>query len=167
MSSPSVAGQLLIARPTLRDGYFGRTVILMLQHGAEGAFGLVLNRPAPSKELPFPIFVGGPCKLDALLMIHGREEWVDPDDSTKMEVCPGVFLGTAEHFEKATESDDQGERFRVFTGYAGWGPDQLEGEIAEGAWIVVPGDGEVIFETPIDNLWERLAPATLPQPSLN
>ncbi len=163
-----LAGQLLIARPALRDGFFGRSVILMLQHGPEGAFGLVLNRPAQAKELPFPVFVGGPCKMDGLLMIHGRTEWLTPDGENNGEVCPGVFLGTSEQFEKATEEGDaDGDRFRVFTGYAGWGPKQLEGEMNEDSWIVLPGSGEIIFETPAHDLWEKLAPPALPQPSMN
>ena len=164
----SLAGQLLIARPALQDGFFGRSVILMLQHGEEGAFGLVLNRPAQAKELPFPIFVGGPCKMEGLLMIHGNREWLADDDDAKMEVCPGVFLGTAEQFEKATEaSDESSDGFRVFAGYAGWGPTQLEAEMSQGAWIVRPGDGDLIFKTPVQELWETLAPPTLPEPSMN
>ena len=164
----SLAGNFLIARSSLRDSFFGRAVILMLQHNSEGAFGLVLNRPAQAKELPFPIFVGGPCKMDGLLMIHGREEWLQPEDDAAMEVCPGVFLGTSDQFEKATEAEDADDgKFRVFTGYAGWGPEQLETEMQEGSWIVRPARGDVIFETPAQELWEKLAPPTLPQPSMN
>ncbi len=165
----ALAGQLLVARPTLQDGFFGRSVVLMLQHGDDGAFGLVLNRPAQAKELPFPVFVGGPCKMDGLLMIHGRKEWLGgDDDEIKMEVCPGVFLGTAEHFERATESNDaSSERFRVFAGYAGWSKGQLEAEMSQGAWIVLAGNGERIFDTPVPELWQSLAPPTLPEPSMN
>jgi putative transcriptional regulator len=164
----SLAGSFLVARAPLRDSFFGRTVILMLQHGPEGAFGLVLNRPAKAKEFPFPIFVGGPCKMDGLLMIHGREEWVNTDEASPMQVCPGVYLGTSEQFEAISESDsEKGEKFRVFTGYAGWAPKQLEAEMQEGAWIVLPATGGVIFETPVQDLWESLAPPTLPEPSLN
>jgi putative transcriptional regulator len=139
--SPFV-GKFLIARPAMVDPFFGRSVILMLQHGDEGAFGLVLNRPAQAKELPFPIYVGGPCKMDGLLMIHGVEEWLNPDEEGKPQVCPGVFLGTSEQFEKATEADegDTG-RFRVFTGYAGWAPKQLEADMQQDAWIVLPATG--------------------------
>ena len=73
----SLAGKFLIARPSMVDSFFGRSVILLLQHSQEGAFGLVLNRPAQAKDLPFPIYVGGPCKMDGLLMIHGLEEWAN------------------------------------------------------------------------------------------
>ena len=141
-------------------------MILLLQHGDEGAFGLVLTRPAESAELPFPVFIGGPCKMDGLLMIHGRQDWQD-EDGLK-EVCPGVYLGMEDQFEKARETDDGAEgRFRIFAGYAGWAPDQLEEEMNQGAWIVLPASGEVIFDTPPLELWEKLAPPTLPEPSLN
>src|SRR5947208_2790112 len=77
----SLAGTFLVARSSLHDGFFGRSVVLLLQHGPEGAFGLVLNRPAKAKELPFAIFVGGPCKTDGLLMIHGRTDWLKQDET--------------------------------------------------------------------------------------
>ncbi len=164
----NIAGRLLIARPTLQDGFFGRAVILMLQHGPEGAFGLVLNRPAKTKELPFSVYVGGPCNMDGLLMIHGCDEWFDDSDDKPPQVCPGVYLATADQFEKATESSDSDpQRFRIFTGYAGWGPKQLEGEMEQGSWVVVPADGNVIFGIDVQELWERLAPMTMPKPSMN
>jgi putative transcriptional regulator len=168
MSMSTLAGKFLIARPAMSDAFFGRSVILMLQHGPEGAFGLVLNRPAQAQELPFPIYVGGPCKMDGLLMIHGVEEWLTPSAEPSPQICPGVFLGTSDQFEKATEAEEAAtDHFRVFTGYAGWGPNQLEAEMSQDAWIVLPASGETIFKTPVQDLWERLAPPTLPQPSMN
>lgn len=163
---PSLAGNFLIARKSLCDGFFCRSVILLLEHNESKAVGLVLNRPIQAEELPFPLFQGGPCELDGLAMIHGRDEWVDDEDETK--ICAGIYLGTPEQFEKATETKESAEeRVRIFTGYAGWGPQQLEAEMADGAWIVVPANGDVVFDTPVQDLWERLAPPTLPQPSMN
>lgn len=63
--------------------------------------------------------------------------------------------------------DEQDLRFRMFTGYAGWGPNQLEGELATGAWAVVPASAGTLFETPAKEMWSNLLPPTLPQPSLN
>jgi putative transcriptional regulator len=164
----ALAGALLVARPTLRDPFFGRTVILLLQHGSEGAFGLVLNRLADAKDVPFPVFVGGPCPLQGLLMLHGHQEWLEKPDQKEGEVCPGVFLGDAASFERLAEMPEGAEwRFRVFTGYSGWGPKQLEGEMGQGAWIVVPASAEHLFLTPTEELWPRLAPPTIPEPSLN
>jgi putative transcriptional regulator len=140
----------------------------MLQHGAEGAFGLVLNRPAETENAPFPVYVGGPCKLDGLLMIHGESDWLTEAEEAPTEVCPGVFLGDSACFEKVNEgSGDPTWKFRVFVGYSGWGPNQLEGEMSQGAWIVLPAQGELVFGTPSEELWQRLAPHAVPEPSLN
>ena len=165
----TLAGNFLVARSSLNDGFFGRSVVLLLQHGSEGAFGLVLNRPAEAEELPFPVYVGGPCQMEGLLMIHGREDWAKEEP---MQVCPGIFLGTQDQFKIISEAIQESETpdletFRIFTGYAGWGPKQLESEMNQGAWIVLPGDGKVLFETPAQELWQRLAPPTLHEPSLN
>jgi putative transcriptional regulator len=164
----SLAGTFLVARPTLKDAFFGRTVVLLLQHGSEGAFGLVLTHPAKAKELPFPVYVGGPCKLEGLLMLHGHEDWLDDGEDRPGEVCPGVFLGDATTFDRLSEMPEGADwKFRVFTGYSGWGPDQLEAEMAQGAWIVLPATGERLFGSTSDELWHQLAPTTIREPSLN
>jgi putative transcriptional regulator len=163
----TLAGTFLVARASLRDGSFTRTVILLLEHDEDGAFGLILNRPAAAEELPFPIFIGGPCKSEGLRMIHGQADWLDAGDEN-VEICPGVYLGTQEQFQKAVDADKaDAARFRIFAGYSGWGPLQLESELNEGAWIVLPARGDIIFGTSVDQLWELLAPLTLPEPSLN
>ncbi len=166
----SLAGSFLVARPVLKDPSFRQSVVLLLQHGAAGAFGLVVNRPASVEGLPFPLFVGGPCEAQGLLMLHGHADWApEPSaDAPKPEVAPGIFVGDADALSRATQAEsDTPLRFRVFKGYAGWGPSQLEGELSAGAWSVVAAEGDVLFETPIDDLWSNLLPPLLPQPSLN
>ena len=86
---PSLAGSFLVARHVLKESSFRQTVVLLLQHGDEGAFGLVINRPAAVEGVPFPIFAGGPCESEGLLMLHGHPEWMD-EPST---VAPGIFMG--------------------------------------------------------------------------
>jgi putative transcriptional regulator len=163
-----LAGAFLVARPSLRDGFFARSVVLLLKHGSEGAFGLVLNRPAEGDELPFPVFIGGPCQLEGLLMLHGHEDWRGPKGERPSEVCPGVFLGDGHSFDRLGDMPEEADwRFRVFTGYAGWGPNQLESEMAEGAWIVLPASAEHLFDTDSEELWSRLAPSAIPEPSMN
>jgi putative transcriptional regulator len=163
----SLAGTFLVARASLRDGFFARSVILLLEHDENGAFGLVLNRPATTDKLPFPIFIGGPCERDGFRMIHGEPDWLDASDD-HAEICPGVYMGTQEQFEKAIEAGGAAAtRFRLFAHYAGWGPEQLETEMNEGSWIVRPAHGDILFGTPVEDLWERLAPHKLPEPSLN
>jgi putative transcriptional regulator len=169
----SLAGSFLIARPVLKDPNFAETVILVLNHDEDGALGLVVNRPMDEKDLPFPVFGGGPCSAPGLFMLHGHAEWVtnlaEPSPApTKKEIAPGIFVGDESCAERAnTESAEEGLRIRIFRGYAGWGPGQLENELASGAWGLVPASGEVLFATPAEELWDRLMPPRIPQPSLN
>ncbi|GIW82735.1 MAG: UPF0301 protein [Gemmatales bacterium] len=163
---PSSAGSFLVAKPKLKDPIFGQSVVLMLQHSFEGAYGLVVNRPAKVENMPFPVFIGGPCESQGLLMLHGHAEWVDPSSESGREVAPGIFLGDASCIERVQASPDD-KRYRMIAGYAGWGPGQLEGEIADGAWVIVPASGQVLFETPVEDLWSVVLPVMIPQPSLN
>jgi putative transcriptional regulator len=134
--SESLNGKLLVASPTMAD-YFHRTVVLMVEHSPEGAFGLVLNRPSEttvgeaSPELAELIgdshlfHVGGPVQPNAVTAIG---EHPDPATATKLIVGSVGMV----------DLDDPPElsRLRVFAGYAGWGPGQLDGELDQEAWIV-------------------------------
>ena len=167
---PPLAGSFLIARPVLQDPNFAQTVVLLLRHGAEGAFGLVVNRPAEAEGLPFPVYSGGPCPAPGLIMLHGQREWAAAGgpDGPSGEVAPGIFIGDADCVSRVGEAPpDRPPRFRMFAGYSGWGPDQLERELAAGAWIVVPATGDLLFDTPVEDLWDRLCPPTTPKPSVN
>ena len=166
---PYLAGSFLVARSVLKDAFFNQSVVLLLQHNSDGAFGLIVNRPAQADGVPFPVFNGGPCTSEGVILLHGHRDWVDePADSTEREVAPGIYVGSADTFQRVTEADDGEElRYRIFACYSGWGPDQLEGELASGAWAVVPATGELLFDTPAEELWERLLPPIFPQPSLN
>jgi putative transcriptional regulator len=164
----SLAGSFLVAKPLLRDPSFKQTVVLLLRHGDDGAFGLVVNRPAEVEGLNLPAFAGGPCPAPGLLLLHGHAEWLEDDDAPEKTVAPGIFMGDADCLQRLdTPAAAARPRLRVFAGYAGWGPGQLEGELAAGAWAVTAASGELLFDTPPEDLWERLAPPTIPQPSLN
>lgn len=164
----SFAGSLLIARPTLKDPMFHRSVVLLLQHGPDGAFGLVINRPEKNKELPFPLYIGGPCKFQGLILLHGEDDWVEAEEKQAAEICPGVYLGDASCLKRVTDPPPgQDWRFRVFTGYSGWGPGQLEAELATGSWAVVPARADVVFDLPLEEIWVRLIPSNIPTPSVN
>lgn len=168
---PSLAGSFLIARPSLREPTFTRTVIVILAHDENGALGLVVNRPTKLKGVPFPVYVGGPCQSPGLFMLHGEADWTSEDsegpDSAR-EVVPGVFVGDATCLQKVTDTPAaETSRFRVFTGYAGWSGGQLERELSEGTWLAIPASSQLLFETPVDDLWSRLAPPAIPEPSLN
>lgn len=162
---PSLAGSFLVGKPTLRDPNFTQSVVLMLQHGSQGAFGVVVNKPAaPNPDLPFPVYLGGPCQSEGLLMVHGHPEWTEAPH----EVAPGIYLGDPSCTDQITAAENHDDmRFRMFAGYSGWGPDQLESELASGAWAVIPADGDSLFDAPIDEIWRQLLPPMIPQPSLN
>jgi putative transcriptional regulator len=161
-----LAGSFLVARPVLQDPSFRRAVVLLLQHGPEGAFGLVVNRPAKAKGVPFPVFRGGPCESPGLFMLHGHEDWLEGPDTSS--VAAGIFVGDSDSAQRVNDDPENADfRYRMFTGYAGWGPKQLEGELSAGAWAVVPANGEVLFDTPSDDLWANLLPPSLPEFSRN
>jgi len=137
----SLRGQLLIAAPSLFD-YFRRTVILVIEHTEEGAMGVVLNRPSETTvaeavsalaeladEDDF-VRVGGPVAPEAVVALGDFE---DPNDAGTNVVGSLGLLDP-------DQPDPALRRLRVYAGYAGWGPGQLDGEIDEGAWIVDPAD---------------------------
>ena len=170
----SYAGYFLIAKPVLQDPNFKRTVVFLLAHNAEGAFGLVVNRPAEAEGLPWPVFLGGPCPSPGLIMLHGHSEWAEEasqensDTDRERQLAPGIFSGDAVCLDHASQTDaPKALRFRVFSGYAGWGSGQLEGELASGAWSLAPANGKVLFNTPVEDLWDRLSPPRIPEPSIN
>jgi putative transcriptional regulator len=169
----SHAGSFLIARPILKDPNFAQTVVLLLAHSTEGAFGVVVNRPLQAEELPFPLFDGGPCPSPGVVILHGHPDWVEATDdaeapSPKPEVAPGIFVGDEACLNRAAHPGPSQElRCRVFRGFAGWGSGQLEQEIASGAWALAPATGQQLFDTPVDDLWVGLLPPAIPQPSVN
>jgi putative transcriptional regulator len=155
---PSTRGRLLVATPTLLDPNFHRTVVALLEHGDEGALGVVLDRPtdAPLGEIlprwgdlavaPGVVFLGGPVQTDGMIGLARCVVDVDPDhDHDDPPGLQRLWPGVATVDLDADPADLAGRvtGLRAFVGYAGWGAGQLEGEIAEGAWFVLdaaPGD---------------------------
>jgi putative transcriptional regulator len=151
MTEAPLHGRLVVAAPTLRDPNFERTVVLVLEHGAQGALGVVLNRPSDTGLLsaiprwdalatpPAVVFSGGPVAPSAAICL-GRATGAGVTDGWRP-----LFHGlcTVDLDRDPTELGTPPADIRVFAGYAGWGPSQLEGEIEVGAWYVVdalPGD---------------------------
>jgi putative transcriptional regulator len=165
----SLAGHFLVARPVIQDPNFRHTVVLLIQHDEDGAFGLVVNRPAKVEGVPFAVFAGGPCQSPGLLMVHGHREWaLEAEGQAGPEVASGIFLGDVGCVRRVSEAAEQeGLRYRMFVGYAGWGPGQLEAELATGSWAVVAANGSDLFEPAVEDLWKNLLPPLLPEPSVN
>jgi putative transcriptional regulator len=154
----SLRGQLLVAGPSLVDPNFRRTVVLVGEHGDEGAMGVVLSRPsgivvedavpplAALDGVDTEVFVGGPVQPQAIVVLG---DFGEPENAAVVVFESIGFL------PGELEPDDLGDltRARVFAGYAGWGKGQLEGELAEGAWIVEPALRADVFTDAPEQLW--------------
>lgn len=156
------AGELLIATPGMHDGTFDRTVILVVDHDEDGSMGLVLNRPSDIRVSdalpsmaglaePSVLYLGGPVEEGTALVLA---EPADPATPSMHFMRDGIGLVDLNDPEAG---DVQGlVRVRVFSGYAGWGPRQLETELRSGAWITAPADPGDLWTEPADTLWARV-----------
>lgn len=160
----SLKGRLLVATPLLGDPNFERTVVLLIEHTDEGALGLVLNRPSgldvaePLPEWgryalePEVVFVGGPVSRNSVIAL-ARLRGDLPADRWEQVLGPvGVLDLSGDPDEVAAAVS----AVRVFAGYAGWGEGQLEDEVAEGAWYVVPADPVDPFTDDPEHLWRTV-----------
>jgi putative transcriptional regulator len=156
-------GQLLLDSGQLGGSFFQRTVVLVCQHDADGAFGLVLNRSLGKTvgemivaDLPdllkeSPLFLGGPVQPAALSFLH-TDNFI-PDAS----VLPNLALGhSLDELVDVGESFSPAKKVRLFAGYAGWSPGQLEEELKRKAWLTFPASLELVFETPPEQLWQKI-----------
>jgi len=144
---------ILVAAPTLRDPNFRRTVLYLARHApGEGALGYVLNRPlesvveiaAASGPVSADLYFGGPVGTESLTL--ASLQW-RPQSSL---IAFSTFAGEADKLEIGAEWETG---LRAFAGYAGWSVGQLEGEISEKAWIVLPPEPEIIDGPRDESLW--------------
>jgi putative transcriptional regulator len=153
-------GQLLLDSGRLRGSFFQRTVVLICQHDAEGAFGLVLNRATGSKvgemlvaDLPdalkeAPLYLGGPVQPTALSFLH-TDCFI-----AEANVLPNLSLGhSLDALTEFGESFSPTRKLKMFAGYAGWSPGQLEDEMKREAWLTHPATLELVFDTDPQQLW--------------
>jgi putative transcriptional regulator len=161
---PSVAGQLLVAMPSLIDPHFGGSVIYVAEHTARGAMGIVVNRPADmnlgslfsridlslsSPQLSdMPVFVGGPVQTDRGFVLHEPlGKW-----SSTLPISTGLGLTSSRDILEAAANGRGPERFLVSLGYSGWAAGQLDSELAANAWLTVPmSQTALLFDTPAED----------------
>lgn len=171
LMAKSLRGQFLIAAKHLRDSNFYKSIVLMLEHNDEGAMGLIVNRPthvsvsqALSQHFDLPstehfLFNGGPVEENALLILHNSTDF----DQEHEPIVPGVFVGTSpDIFDRVTESMNEPDsefRFRIYSGYSGWGAGQLEFEMSRGDWFTLPATAEFIFRSDPYEVWEDVLAA--------
>ena len=172
MIEPSyLTNQFLIAMPTLADPNFFQTVTYISEHNASGALGLVINRPlnlslgqlqehlqivTDRPDLAaLPIYHGGPVQPEQGFVVHSPVgHW-----GATLRVTDDIGITTSRDILQAVARGEGPEHLLVTLGYAGWGPGQLEQELAENAWLSSPADFDILFHTPSDQRW--LAAAAL------
>lgn len=159
----SLKGRLLLDGGKLGGGCFQRTVVLVCEHDRQGAFGLVLNRPSENRladvfaqELPErlrieTLFGGGPVQPAALSYLHADQLLGGPSVIENLQVGHDL-----ERLIELGVSWSPDLRLRVFAGYAGWSPGQLDDEIRRNSWLSVPATLDLVFHTPADDLWRHV-----------
>lgn len=155
-------GQLLLAAPSLDDPNFHQSVVLLIAENDDGLLGVILNSPLEvtvadalgenvesAAEIAQPLYRGGPCR-GPMMVLHG-DDLIDGQT-----VVPGVrYTDDREAIERVMSTNDPA-RSKYFIGYAGWGAEQLEREIAEGSWLLTPATQADAFAD-AEDLWQRLS----------
>ncbi|HET9625037.1 MAG TPA: YqgE/AlgH family protein [Kofleriaceae bacterium] len=166
MESTNLAPGLLLAMPQLADPNFSRSVVLMIEHGEHGSFGLVINHPSPiratelldSLEMSWHgedsavVWAGGPVSPSTGWVLHEPVLIAQPGAGT-IEVTSGISLSTSPERLRAIASQPP-RNIRLLLGYSGWGPGQLATEMARGAWLHTAVDPQLVFGTPHDEIWD-------------
>jgi putative transcriptional regulator len=158
-------GKLLVSSRALGDPSFVESVVLLVQYDRQGTLGLMINRRTTvpmskvlsdvnaGKRGSDPLFVGGPVELDAVLALLRSQK--KPDDATS--VLGDVYLVTAKAaLEKALSASSGPGDLRLYLGYCGWSPGQLENELRLGGWWIFDGDPSLVFDSDTESMWSRL-----------
>ncbi len=153
---------LLLSMPQLQDPNFSKTVVLLCDYGPEGAFGLVLNRPTdmPASAMVrleppvaggnnLPLWIGGPVEPERGWILTGDE----PQADFKL-IREGLYLSTSASLLREVLETNPAPRARIIAGYAGWGPGQLDDELAHSSWLLSDVDLDLVFDVPADAMWE-------------
>lgn len=159
----TLQGQLLLDSGQLGGSFFQRSVVLICQHNPEGAFGLVLNRPLgkavgeliianlPEGLKASPLFLGGPVQPAALSYLHTDQFLPEAG------VLPNLAVGhSLDDLLEIGEKFSAAVKVRMFAGYAGWSPGQLESEMKRKSWLTFPASMDLVFDTPPDQLWQKV-----------
>jgi putative transcriptional regulator len=166
---------LLLSMPQMQDPNFARAVVLLCDFLPEGAFGLVLNRPtdlAASDMVRLdppvvrgnrlPLFLGGPVQPERGWILVGDE----PDEPEFRTVIDGLYLSTSPTLLRRVLETRPEPRARVVAGYAGWGPGQLDEELAQSAWLMADVELDLVFDVDASVMWETAIRRLGADPSL-
>ena len=158
-------GRFLVAERDLKDPNFSETVVLLTEYGDDGAMGVIVNWPtaAPAAELmpqvdgiaerTDTVYVGGPVARQVMFMLLRS----DRDLPQAERIFGDVHLSSSRDLlQRVISREVEVADLRLYSGYAGWSPGQLEMELAAGGWRVVPGDAELVFAADPDSVWQKL-----------
>ncbi|WP_048441444.1 YqgE/AlgH family protein [Caenimonas sp. SL110] len=175
-SSINLTHHFLIAMPGLQDAAFSKSVVYLCEHSARGALGLVINKPSDINlgnlfdkvELPLgrndlartPVFQGGPVQTERGFVLHEavftRESAPsEPVYASTMTIPGGLEMTTSKDVLEALSTGAGPRKVLVSLGYSAWGEGQLESELAENSWLTVGADIAVIFDTPVEQRYEK------------
>jgi putative transcriptional regulator len=160
---PTLAPVLLVSMPQMLDPNFSRTVVLLAEYGKHGAFGLVVNRKMsePAHEVikadpPMEIrkdvhlYIGGPVEPNRAWVLTRHREL----DGDALEIAGEVYLSAAPDLIRRALRSTPDPHLRLIVGYAGWAPGQLDEELASSSWLMAPVQSDLLFDVPIDTMWE-------------
>lgn len=164
----NLANHFLIAMPSMLDPVFGGTVVYLCEHNANGALGIIINKPTDMSmetlferidmkleiqpQFPRPVMFGGPVQIERGFVLHSPLG----DYSSTMQVTDEVVLTTSKDILEAVAAGHGPKKLLVTLGCAGWSAGQLEEEIARNGWLTVPADNAILFDVPVE---ERFAAA--------
>lgn len=161
-------GKFLVAKRGMKDRRFAQTVILIFEHSEQGAGGLIINRPTSiTVKEAFPaidtgriaagnVYIGGPVDSNTIFMLIRANEL--PEGT--LHVVGDIYISTRpDVLRRATSDDKLAANFRVYAGYAGWGPMQLDKEMLHNDWYVTDGDDASIFDTKSEDIWPAIIAA--------
>jgi len=155
---------ILIAMPTLDNTYFEKSIILLCNYNAEGAFGLIMNRPSSTKveeilspelnsnnEFNIPVLIGGPVEPDSFWAIHTSD--ISIEETTR--ISPKINLSSAKNILSSLAEGQKVKSYQFGIGYSGWGPGQLDREINEESWWLGPLDESILIDIEYELRWEK------------
>jgi putative transcriptional regulator len=162
-----ITGQLLVATPEMKDPRFAETVIYMVKHDADGAFGLVINRPMAKGSFEdllkgfgteindakgeVVIHYGGPVSNERGFVLHSDDITIE----SSMKVANGIAMTADVKMIEAMARGKGPRQSLVMLGYVGWAPGQLEMELKADSWFVIPGDKSLVFDKDADEKWRE------------
>jgi len=156
-------GRILVSQPSLTDRFFSRSVVMLAEHGPDGSFGFIVNKPARIKlskvtaefgSFDTDLYLGGPVHVNNLFYVHSKGDII----KGSLKIIEGVFWGgDMDEIRKLISSGKLTEKdIRFYAGYSGWQPKQLDNEMKENSWIVLDGLNRYVFGSRPTNLWKKI-----------